>query len=176
MRCLTYRRSGHRVRFCKELRRQAPQLHHNCHLRQHHDLRLRLHPHLRRARLRPHLRRWCPWRSEIRTHAPKRTQCSSPTPKTSLGMPAIGSLAPWSLGRNASTEGAGVCDIPELLTRELRLRRGEVSVMLHQPEPYLIRFENAERARQARGHGRFTGSGIDIYVCPWYNLTDAFAF
>lgn len=60
---------------------------------------------------------------------------------------------------------AGARDIANLLTRELRLRPGDVTVTLHQPEPYLIRFEQAEHAAEARRRGRFTGAGIHICLC-----------
>lgn len=71
---------------------------------------------------------------------------------------------------------AGACDIADLLTRELELQRGEVSVKLHQLKPYLIRFEHAAHAAEARRQGHFTGGGIDIYLRTWSSLTHALGF
>ena len=63
-------------------------------------------------------------------------------------------LVPWALHL---PRGAGAEDIEHLLIDELHLRRGEVTVFVNQPEPYLIRFENA----------------IDICVRRWRSLTHA---
>nr|TKW08179.1 hypothetical protein SEVIR_6G012100v2 [Setaria viridis] len=82
-------------------------------------------------------------------------------------------LVPWALHL---PPGAGARDIAGLLSRELRLRHGEVSVTLHQPEPYLIRFDNETQAAEARRRGRFTGGGIDICLRPWRSLTHALGF
>ncbi|XP_022678655.1 uncharacterized protein LOC111255768 [Setaria italica] len=82
-------------------------------------------------------------------------------------------LVPWAL---QVPPDAGARDIARLLTRELHLRPGDVSVTLHQPEPYLIRFEQAEHAAEARRRGRFTGDGIDICLRTWRSLTHALGF
>nr|TKW17005.1 hypothetical protein SEVIR_5G337100v2 [Setaria viridis] len=82
-------------------------------------------------------------------------------------------LVPWALHLPPD---AGARDIAGLLSRELRLRQGEVSVTLHQPEPYLIRFDNETQAAEARRRGRFTGGGIDICLRPWRSLTHALGF
>jgi len=37
--------------------------------------------------------------------------------------------------------GVGVSDIEDLLLDELNLHRGDIIVTIHQPEPFLIRFE-----------------------------------
>ncbi|CAN6178894.1 unnamed protein product [Urochloa humidicola] len=56
---------------------------------------------------------------------------------------------------------------------KLRLQRRDVAVTVHQPEPYLIRFERKEHCAEARDRGRFTGRGIDICLRPWRSLTHA---
>jgi hypothetical protein len=48
--------------------------------------------------------------------------------------------------------------------------------MLNQPEPYLIRFEKVVYAARARELGRFTGSGIDIFLRLWRCLSHALGF
>nr|TKW29143.1 hypothetical protein SEVIR_3G377000v2 [Setaria viridis] len=82
-------------------------------------------------------------------------------------------LVPWALHL---PPGAGARDIAGLISRELRLRPGEVSVTLHQPEPYLIHFDSATQAAEARRRGRFTGGGLDICLRPWRSLTHALGF
>lgn len=57
---------------------------------------------------------------------------------------------------------------------ELRLCRGAMTISVHQPEPYLIRFERPEDCAVERAKGRFTRRGIDICVGPWRSLTHAF--
>jgi hypothetical protein len=56
-------------------------------------------------------------------------------------------LVPWALHM---PQGAGTRDITALLTRQLHLQPGDVTVTLNQPEPYLIRFEKASDAKRAR--------------------------
>jgi hypothetical protein len=73
-------------------------------------------------------------------------------------------------------QGVGARDIAALLARQLHLQSSDVTMTLNQPEPYLIRFEKASDAKKARGKGRFTGSGIDIYLRPWRSLTYAMGF
>nr|TKV97270.1 hypothetical protein SEVIR_9G483300v2 [Setaria viridis] len=82
-------------------------------------------------------------------------------------------LVPWALHLPS---GAGARDIAGLISRELRLRPGEVSVTLHQPEPYLIHFDSTTQAAEARRRGRFTGGGIDICLRPWRSLTHSLGF
>nr|TKW31403.1 hypothetical protein SEVIR_2G103800v2 [Setaria viridis] len=82
-------------------------------------------------------------------------------------------LVPWALHLPPD---AGARDIADLLTRELHLQPGDVAVTLHQPKPYLIRFEQAEHAAEARRRGRFTGAGIDICLRTWRSLTHALGF
>lgn len=81
-------------------------------------------------------------------------------------------LVPWAmhLPRNA-----GARDIAELLARELHIQRRDITVTLHQPEPYLIRFEDPTTPREACRRGRFTGAGIDLCLRPWYGLSHALA-
>ena len=79
-------------------------------------------------------------------------------------------LVPWALHL---PRGAGAEDIEHLLIDELHLRRGEVTVYVNQPEPFLIRFENASHCDEARRRGRFMGNGIDICVRRWRSLTHA---
>lgn len=68
-------------------------------------------------------------------------------------------LVPWAmhLPRNVDAR-----DIEELLPEKLHLQRGDITVMLHQLEPYLIRFESAAHTAEARWRGRFTRHDIDI--------------
>ncbi|KAJ1255816.1 hypothetical protein BS78_K154400 [Paspalum vaginatum] len=82
-------------------------------------------------------------------------------------------LVPWAMHL---PHGAGARDIAELITDELQLHHGDVTVTLHQPEPYLIRFEYAEHAAAARRQGRFTTRGMDICLRPWRSLTHALGF
>nr|TKW20534.1 hypothetical protein SEVIR_4G094900v2 [Setaria viridis] len=72
--------------------------------------------------------------------------------------------------------GAGARDIAGLIIIELHLRPGDVAVMLHQPEPYLVHFNSAAHAAEACHHGRFTGGGINICLRPWHSLTHALSF
>ena len=61
-------------------------------------------------------------------------------------------LVPWALHL---PHGAGAQDIEELLLDALKLERGAVTITVHQPEPYLIRFERQEQCKKARNYGRF---------------------
>ncbi|CAO1939196.1 unnamed protein product [Urochloa humidicola] len=79
-------------------------------------------------------------------------------------------LVPWAMHL---PRGDGARAIEELLREQLHLQRGEVTVLVHQPEPYLVRFERSEHCAIARDQGRFTGRGIDICLRPWRNLTHA---
>ncbi|CAO2182359.1 unnamed protein product [Urochloa humidicola] len=79
-------------------------------------------------------------------------------------------LVPWAMHL---PRGDGARAIEELLVEQLHLRRGDVTVMVHQPEPYLIRFERSDHCAVARERGRFTGRGIDICLRPWRSLTHA---
>ncbi|CAN6356994.1 unnamed protein product [Urochloa humidicola] len=79
-------------------------------------------------------------------------------------------LVPWAIHL---PRGDGARAIEELLVEQLRLQPRDVTVLVHQPEPYLIRFERSEHCRAARDKGRFRGRGIDICLRPWRSLTHA---
>ncbi|RLN12941.1 hypothetical protein C2845_PM09G13030 [Panicum miliaceum] len=79
-------------------------------------------------------------------------------------------LVPWAMHL---PRGAGARDIEALLLHDLHLRRGNVYVTVHQPEPFLIRFENSAHCAEARRRGRFTGNGIEIHLRRWRNLSRA---
>ncbi|CAO2147683.1 unnamed protein product [Urochloa humidicola] len=72
-------------------------------------------------------------------------------------------LVPWAMHL---PQGDGARAIQELLMEKLRLQRRDVTVTVHQPEPYLIRFERKEHCAEAGDRGRFTGRGIDICLRP----------
>jgi len=55
-------------------------------------------------------------------------------------------LVPWALHL---PRRAGAQDIEELLLEALKLERGAVTVTIHQPGPYLIRFEHQEHCEKA---------------------------
>ncbi|CAO2043195.1 unnamed protein product [Urochloa humidicola] len=80
------------------------------------------------------------------------------------------SLVPWALHL---PPGEGARAIEELLMEKLHLQRGDVSVTVHQPEPYLIRFERSDHCAAAKDRGRFQGHVIDICLHPWRSLTHA---
>jgi hypothetical protein len=61
-------------------------------------------------------------------------------------------------------------------TDDLKPQQGDVTITLHQPEPYLIRFVHAHHVVAAEIQGRFQGRGIDICVHPWHNLSNALGF
>ncbi|CAN6356067.1 unnamed protein product [Urochloa humidicola] len=79
-------------------------------------------------------------------------------------------LVPWALHLPV---GDGARAIEELLVEQLHLQRCDISVTVHQPEPYLIRFERSDHCAEARDRGRFIGRGIDICLRPWRSLTHA---
>ncbi|CAN6303338.1 unnamed protein product [Urochloa humidicola] len=79
-------------------------------------------------------------------------------------------LVPWAI---YLPRGDGARAIEELLTEQLDLRRGDITITVHQPEPYLIRFESSEHCTQAKEKGRFTGHSIDICLRQWRSLTHA---
>ena len=79
-------------------------------------------------------------------------------------------LVPWALHL---PRGAGALDIEELLLNTIHLERGAITVTVHQPEPYLIRFERQEDCEKARSRGRFKRQGIDICLRRWRSLTHA---
>jgi hypothetical protein len=68
-------------------------------------------------------------------------------------------LVPWAMHL---PQGVEARDIAALLTRQLQLQPGDITVTLNQPEPYLIRFEKASDAKMERDKGRFTSGGTDI--------------
>jgi hypothetical protein len=82
-------------------------------------------------------------------------------------------LVPWAMHLPSN---AGPRDIQALIIRELKLQPREVSVTLHQPEPYMILFEHMLHAAAARNKGRFTGRGLDICLRLWRSLSNALAF
>ncbi|CAN6203027.1 unnamed protein product [Urochloa humidicola] len=79
-------------------------------------------------------------------------------------------LVPWAMHL---PRGVGAKDIEELLLHELHLRRGDVTVTINQPEPYLIRFDDSAHCAEARRRGRFKGNGIEICLRRWHSLTNA---
>jgi hypothetical protein len=84
-------------------------------------------------------------------------------------------LVPWAMHL---PRDAGARDIETLLADKLRLEAKDISVTLHQPEPYLIRFENPDHAAaaMASNKGRFRGRGIDICLRRWRSLSHALGF
>ncbi|CAO2038638.1 unnamed protein product [Urochloa humidicola] len=50
-------------------------------------------------------------------------------------------LVPWAIHL---PQGDGAQAIQELLVEKLHLQRRDVAVTVHQPEPYLVRFERKE--------------------------------
>jgi hypothetical protein len=84
-------------------------------------------------------------------------------------------LVPWVMHL---PRDAGARDIAKLLADKLNLDCKDLSVTLHQPEPYLIRFESPEHAAaaMASNNGRFRGRGIDICLRRWHSLTHALGF
>jgi hypothetical protein len=82
-------------------------------------------------------------------------------------------LVPWALHL---PRDAGARDIEALIIRELQIEPRDVSVTLHQPESYIVRFEHAAHAAAAKDKGRFAGRGIDICLRPWRSLTHALGF
>ncbi|CAN6333854.1 unnamed protein product [Urochloa humidicola] len=79
-------------------------------------------------------------------------------------------LVPWAMHL---PRGAGARDIEDLLLDKLRLERGDITVTVNQPEPFLVRFKHGVDCAEARRRGRFTDHGIDIYLRPWRSLTHA---
>ncbi|CAN6211672.1 unnamed protein product [Urochloa humidicola] len=79
-------------------------------------------------------------------------------------------LVPWALHL---PRGEGARAIEELIIEQLHLQRMDVTVLVHQPEPYLVRFERSDHCAAARDKGRFRGHGIDICLRPWRTLTHA---
>jgi hypothetical protein len=84
-------------------------------------------------------------------------------------------LVPWAMHL---PRDAGARDIAELLADKLNLDSKDLSVTLHQPEPYLIRFESPKlaAAAMASNNGRFRGRGIDICLRRWRSLTHTLGF
>ena len=79
-------------------------------------------------------------------------------------------LVPWAMHL---PRGAGARDFETLLLRDLKLQHGDVSVSVHQPEPFLIWFENSAHYAEARHRGRFCGDGIEICLWRWRSLSCA---
>ncbi|CAO2184945.1 unnamed protein product [Urochloa humidicola] len=82
-------------------------------------------------------------------------------------------LVPWAMHL---PHDAGARDIEATLLQVLRLQKGALTVTLHQPEPYLIRFERSDDSAAAMAHrrGRFHGRhGLDICLRPWRSLSTA---
>lgn len=80
-------------------------------------------------------------------------------------------LVPWAMHL---PRGTGAQEIEDLLLDKLHLHRGEISVIVNQAEPYLIRFENTTCCDEAQRQGSFTGNGIDICVRRWRSLAYVF--
>ncbi|CAO1940312.1 unnamed protein product [Urochloa humidicola] len=80
-------------------------------------------------------------------------------------------LVPWALHL---PRGAGAQEIEDLLLDKLELQCGDITVTVHQPEPYLIRFEHSAHCDEARRRGRFSGRGVEICLRRWQSLTHAF--
>ncbi|CAO1948691.1 unnamed protein product [Urochloa humidicola] len=68
-------------------------------------------------------------------------------------------LVPWAMHLPS---GAGAREIEELLLEKLGLERGDLTVTVHQPEPFLIYYEHSAHCDEARRRGRFSGGGIEI--------------
>ena len=64
----------------------------------------------------------------------------------------------------------GPKDIEDIVLDELCLRRGDVTVSRHQPEPFLIKFNKKEHAEEAASMARLKHHGIIINVRPWRSL------
>ncbi|CAN6180964.1 unnamed protein product [Urochloa humidicola] len=79
-------------------------------------------------------------------------------------------LVPWAMHL---PRGAGAQDVEELMLDKLRLEKGDITVTINQPEPFLVRFKHGTDCAEARRRGRFSGHGIDICLRPWRSLTHA---
>ncbi|CAN6252346.1 unnamed protein product [Urochloa humidicola] len=80
-------------------------------------------------------------------------------------------LVPWAMHL---PRGAGAQEIEDLLLDKLNLERGAITVTIHQPEPFLIRFEQGAHCEEACQRGRFKGRGIEICLRRWRSLETAF--
>ncbi|CAN6342863.1 unnamed protein product [Urochloa humidicola] len=79
-------------------------------------------------------------------------------------------LVPWAL---QLPHGADAQEIEDLLLDKLELQRGDLTIMVHQPEPFLIRYERSAHCDKAQCHGRFSGHRIEICLRRWRSLTHA---
>ncbi|CAO2168544.1 unnamed protein product [Urochloa humidicola] len=79
-------------------------------------------------------------------------------------------LVPWALHL---PHGAGAKEIEDLLLDKLQLQCGDLTISIHQPEPFLIRFEHNAHCDEARRRGRFKGGGVEICLRRWRSLEHA---
>ncbi|CAN6343053.1 unnamed protein product [Urochloa humidicola] len=79
-------------------------------------------------------------------------------------------LVPWAMHL---PHGAGAQEIEDLLLDKLDLQRGDLTVSIHQPKPFLIRFEQSARCDEARRRGRFKCGGVEICLRRWRSLQNA---
>jgi hypothetical protein len=91
------------------------------------------------------------------------------------GMSVTGKLALWCRGRCICRAAQGR-DIEDLLLDELKLQRGAINVIVHQPEPFLIQFKRKEDYDKAQSRGRFQHRGIDICLQHWRSLTHTLGY
>ena len=63
--------------------------------------------------------------------------------------------------------GTRARDIEALLLHDLHLRHGDIYITVHQPEPFLIRFESSTYCAEAQRRGKFKGNDIEIYLRRW---------
>ncbi|CAO2034925.1 unnamed protein product [Urochloa humidicola] len=64
-------------------------------------------------------------------------------------------------------------EIEAVVLDELCLRKGDVTVFRHQPEPFLIKFNRKEHAEEAASMSCLKHHGIVINVRPWRSLSVA---
>ncbi|CAN6349515.1 unnamed protein product [Urochloa humidicola] len=67
----------------------------------------------------------------------------------------------------------GIREIEAVVLDELCLQRGDVRVSRHQPEPFLIKFNNKHHAEEAANMSCLRHHGIVINVRPWRSLAAA---
>ncbi|CAO2199552.1 unnamed protein product [Urochloa humidicola] len=67
----------------------------------------------------------------------------------------------------------GPRQIEAVVLDELRLRKGDITVSRHQPEPFLIKFNRKEHAKQAASMSCLKHHNIVINVRPWRSLSVA---
>ncbi|CAN6356756.1 unnamed protein product [Urochloa humidicola] len=67
----------------------------------------------------------------------------------------------------------GAREILAVVLDEMQLQQGEVTVSRHQPEPFLIKFNNKKLAEKATKMSCLKHHGIIINVRPWRSLAAA---